>query len=80
MKISSIFCASIVSLAAALASNAAFAATTIKGSKSNGSEKAINANDPNAVSACTKGGGTVGKDPKGQAVCFTPVAAAKSKK
>ena len=74
MKISSMFCASIVSVAvAALAANAAFAATTIKGSHSNSSSyKSINAKDASAVAACTKGGGKVGKDDKGQDACITP--------
>ncbi len=74
MKISSMFCASIVSLAvAALATDAAIAATTVHGSKSNASSyKSINAKDTAAVAACTKGGGKVGKDDKGQDACITP--------
>ncbi len=72
MKISSIFCASIVSLAvAALAANAAFAATNLNSSRSN-VYKSINTKDTAAVAACTKGGGKVGKDEKGQDACITP--------
>ena len=77
MKLSTAFCASIVALAAlTLTADAAFAAAiTVNGTKSN-TFKAINANDPNAVQACTKGGGAVGKDPKGHDARITP----KSKK
>ena len=72
MKTSSVLCASIVVLAAlTLATDGAFAATNLNSSRSN-IYKAINPNDQNAVSACTKGGGTVGKNPKGQDACFTP--------
>jgi len=48
-----------------------YAAATINNSKSN-TFKAINASDPTAVAACTKGGGTVGKDPDGKDACVTP--------
>ena len=34
--------------------------------------KSINVSDTTAVSACTNGGGTVGKDPKGKDACVTP--------
>lgn len=77
MKISSILCASIVILTAStLTTNGAFAVASLNTSRSN-IYKAINASDPEAVKACTKAGGTVGKDPKGKDACIT---AAKSKK
>ncbi len=77
MKISAILCALIVAVAAlALTSDGAFAVTSLNTSRSN-IYKAINASDPDAVKACTKAGGTVGKDPKGKDACIT---AAKSKK
>jgi hypothetical protein len=44
----------------------------IKSTSKSNSFKAINASDPAAVAACTKGGGTVGKDPKGKDACVTP--------
>ena len=74
MKISSVFCASIVSVAVvALAADSALAANTLNSSKSNGASfKSINAKDTAAVAACTKGGGKVGKDDKGQDACITP--------
>jgi hypothetical protein len=72
MQISALSCASIVALTAlTLATDAAFAANTVTSSRSN-TYKAINVNDPAAVAACTKGGGTVGKDPKGKDACVTP--------
>ena len=73
MRTSSVLCASLVAVAAlALTTNGAFAATTVRGSKSNSSDNVINLNDQAAVNACTKGGGTVGKNSKGQDVCITP--------
>jgi hypothetical protein len=76
MKLSTVFCASFVALATlTLATDGAFASINLNSSRSN-IYKAINPNDQNAVSACTKGGGTVGKDPKGHSACITP----KSKK
>lgn len=78
MTTSSVLCASVVALAAiTLTINGALAVASLNTSRSN-IYKAINPNDPNAVNACTKGGGTVGKNPKGQAACITP--APKSKK
>jgi hypothetical protein len=72
MKTPSVLCASIVALAAlALTSDGAFASINLNSSRSN-IYKAINPSDQNAVSACTKGGGTVGKDPKGHDACVTP--------
>jgi hypothetical protein len=72
MKTSSVLSALIVALmAVALTSDAALAAITVNGTKSN-TFKAINASDPAAVAACTKGGGTVGKDPDGKDACITP--------
>jgi hypothetical protein len=72
MKISSVLCVSFVTLAAlTLTTTGAFAAVNLNSSKSN-IYKAINPNDQNAVSACTKGGGTVGKDPQGHDACVTP--------
>ncbi len=72
MKRSALLCAAIVAWAAlTLATGGAFAATNLNSSKSN-IYKAINPKDSNAVSACTKGGGTVGKDPKGKDACITP--------
>lgn len=72
MRTSSVLCASLVALAAlAMTTDGAFAATTVHGGKSNSSDKVINLNDQAAVSAC-KGGGTVGKNSKGQDVCITP--------
>jgi hypothetical protein len=67
-------CASIVALTAlTLASQGAVAASTVNTSRSNNLRyKAINVNDAAAVAACTKGGGTVGKDPKGKDACVTP--------
>lgn len=71
MKISSFLCASVVALAAmTLATVGAFAAKNLNSSKSN-IYKAININDPAAVAACKKGGGTVGKDAKGKDACIT---------
>jgi hypothetical protein len=73
MKLSSLFCASLVAVAAlTLAGQGALAATTVSSSKSNGSFKAINVNDAAAVAACKKGGGTLGKDAKGKDACITP--------
>jgi hypothetical protein len=40
--------------------------------------KTINPSDQNAINACTGGGGTVGKDPKGQDACITPKRATKA--
>jgi hypothetical protein len=78
MKTSSLLRASIVALAAlTLATDGVFASIALNSSRSN-IYKAINPNDQNAVKACTKGGGTVGKDPKGQDACITR--ATKSKK
>jgi len=57
--------------ALAMTVNGAFAAVTVNNSRSN-TFKAINVNDAAAVSACTKGGGAVGKDPKGHDACITP--------
>jgi hypothetical protein len=58
--------------AVAFATNAmAQAAISLNSSKSN-IYKSINISDATAVSACTKGGGTVGKDPKGKDACVTP--------
>ena len=72
MKTSSVLCASIVAVAAlALTSDGAFASINLNSSRSN-VYKAINPSDQSAVSACTKGGGTVGKDPKGHDACITP--------
>jgi hypothetical protein len=72
MKTSSVLCASLVALAAlALTSDGAFASINLNSSRSN-IYKAINPSDQNAVNACTKGGGTVGKDPKGHDACVTP--------
>jgi hypothetical protein len=72
MKISALLCASIVALTAlTLASQGAVAASAVNNSRSN-TYKAINVNDAAAVAACTKGGGTVGKDPKGKDACVTP--------
>jgi hypothetical protein len=72
MKTSSVLCASIVVLAAlALATDGAFASINLNSSRSN-VYKIINSNDQNAVSACTKGGGTVAKDPQGHDACVTP--------
>ncbi len=74
MKTSTVLCASIVVLATlALTTDGAFAATNLNSSKSN-IYKPINPKDPNAVKACTKSGGTVGKNPKGQNACITPAA------
>jgi hypothetical protein len=65
-------CALGVALAAlTLTADATFATTAINGSRSN-TFKTINVNDPAAVAACTKGGGTVAKDPKGNDACVTP--------
>ena len=41
--------------------------------------KFINPSDKAAVDACTKGGGTVGKDPQGKDACITQAAAPKTK-
>jgi hypothetical protein len=72
MKISALLCALIVALTAlTLASQGAVAAANFNNSKSN-TYKAINVNDAAAVAACTKGGGTVGKDLKGKDACVTP--------
>jgi hypothetical protein len=72
MKRSAMLCALGVALAVlTLTADAAFAAATSNTSRSN-SLKTINVNDPAAVAACTKGGGTVGKDPKGNDACVTP--------
>jgi hypothetical protein len=75
MKLSSLLCAAAVAVAAlTLASDGAFAATaadTVATSRSN-SFKAINPNDAAAVAACKKGGGSVGKDDKGNDACITP--------
>ncbi|MFI4960441.1 MAG: hypothetical protein ACHP82_03190 [Hyphomicrobiales bacterium] len=72
MKTSSVLCTSIVALVAlALTTDGAFASINLNSSRSN-IYKAINPNDQNAISACTKGGGTVGKDPKGHDTCITP--------
>jgi len=49
-------------------------AASVNGSRSN-TFKTINPGDQNAVNACTSGGGTVGKDPKGQDACITPAPA-----
>ena len=72
MKTSSVLCASLVALAAlALTSDDAFASINLNSSRSN-IYKAINPSDQNAVNAYTKGGETVGKDPKGHDACVTP--------
>jgi hypothetical protein len=72
MKTSSVLCVSIMALAAlTLTTDGAFAATNLNSSRSN-IYKVINLNDQNAVNACTKGGGKVGKDPKGHDACITP--------
>jgi hypothetical protein len=56
----------------------AFAAINLNSSRSN-IYKSINPNNQSAVDACTKGGGTVGKDPKGKDACITPVPPTKHK-
>jgi hypothetical protein len=79
MKPSTVLYAFVVGLAAlTLTSDGAFAALNLNTSRSN-IYKSINPNDQNAVNACTKGGGTVGKNPKGKDACITPVPATKSK-
>jgi hypothetical protein len=79
MRLLSVLCASFVALAAfALTTDGAFASINLNSSRSN-IYKSINPNDQNAVKACTKGGGTVGKNPKGQDACITPAPATKSK-
>ena len=79
MKSSPVLCASIVALAAsALTTDGAFAAKNLNSSRSN-IYKSINPGNQSAVDACTKGGGTVGKDPKGKDACITPAPAGKSK-
>jgi hypothetical protein len=79
MKTLSVLCASIVAWAAlTLTTDGAVAAINLNSSRSN-MYKSINPNDQNAVNACTKGGGTVGKNPKGKDACITPVPATKSK-
>lgn len=55
-----------------LASVGAFAATTVKSSKSNSCDKIINVNDPKVVAACKNGGGTIGKNKAGKDVCSFP--------
>jgi hypothetical protein len=68
----SVLFVSIVSLVTVtLTTDVALAAITVNGTKSN-TYRAINVSDPAAVAACTKGGGTVGKDPKGKDACVTP--------
>jgi hypothetical protein len=57
--------------ALALTSDGAFASINLNSSRSN-IYKVINPSDQNAVNACTKGGGTVGKDPSGKDACVTP--------
>jgi hypothetical protein len=74
MKRSAMLCALGVALAAlTLTADVAFAAVTVNNSKSN-TFKTTNVNDAAAaaVADCTKGGGTVGKDPKGNDACVTP--------
>jgi hypothetical protein len=79
MQISAVLCASIVALAVLTpTTDAAFAAINLNASRSN-IYKSINPNNQSAVDACTKGGGTIGKDPKGRDACITPVPAKKSK-
>lgn len=68
MKTSSALCALIVALT--LTTNGAFAVASLNTSRSN-IYKIINPKDQNAVSACTKAGGKVGKDPKGRPACVT---------
>jgi hypothetical protein len=63
-------------VALTLTPSGALAVTNLNSSRSN-IYKAINPNDPNAVNACTTGGGRVGKDPNGRAACITPAPAAK---
>jgi hypothetical protein len=50
--------------------NNAMAVTSLNTSRSN-IYKSINASDQNAVAACKKGGGTVGKDLQGKDSCIT---------
>jgi hypothetical protein len=72
MKTSSVLCASTVAFAIlTLTTGGVFASIALNSSRSN-IYKTINPKDQNAVNACTKGGGTVGKDPKGRAACVTP--------
>jgi len=78
MKTSSVLCASIVALAILAPTGGVFASIALNSSRSN-IYKTINPKDQNAINACTKGGGTVGKDPKGRAACITPAPATKSK-
>jgi type IV secretory pathway TrbL component len=60
MKLVAAVCASFVAVAAlTLTTNAAFAATTVKSSKSNAA----------SFKACVDGGGTVKKDAKGNQDC-----------
>jgi hypothetical protein len=80
MKSSSVLCALVaVSAALALTTDGALAAINLNSSRSN-IYKSINPSNQSAVDACTKGGGTVGKDPKGKDACITPAPATKSKR
>jgi hypothetical protein len=79
MKTSTALCAFIAALASlTLTTDGAFASIALNSSRSN-IYKPINPKDPNAVKACTKGGGTLGKDLKGHDACITPAPATKSK-
>jgi len=70
MKFSSVLCAALVAVAAlTLASQSALADANQQVVTS---FRAINVNDPAAVAACKKGGGTVSKDAKGKDTCITP--------
>jgi hypothetical protein len=85
MKLSSILCASLVALAAlSLAAEGTYAASSIKSSKSNTSDKTATINtsksntykldpsDPNAEKSCTDGGGAVSTDKGGNKICTKP--------
>ena len=70
MKLSPLFCASVVALAAlALTADGASAAKNLNSSKSN--IYRLSSTDPNATKTCTGGGGVVATDMDGQKVCAT---------
>ena len=73
MKLSPLFCASFVALAALALSASGASAANLNLSKSNINKLAPN--DPNAEKACTDGGGIVSTDKDGQKICTQPEAA-----